>query len=1093
MTPIRKADLAFLGSGRVSEILVSEGDDVVAGQQLAVLDTRDLEQAVLQAQARLDSAQAQLTKAQAGARPEEIAAAEAGLAVATAAASAASGAVAIAEGEVTGAEADLQTAQGAITVAGSQLASARASYQAAQAVYNKLLARPTPLELQIAEKQLEAAKNTLYDKQLMTKIGQAYAGEAEQAEVEVEIAELNLERVRAGARKEDVAEAKALAAQASASVKVAEAQVTKAQAQAAQAQAGVGVAQGALAQAQAQADKSEAQARQAQAQLDLARAGSRAEQIAALQAQVKLAESSLAEARNAAEDAQLLAPFDGTVGAILVDEGDLVGPQLVALQFGDLSRLRVETQDLNEVDVNRVQVGQQATVIVDALEGKEVQATVAGVSPVATEERGDTVYRVILDLQSGTEAGLRWGMSTLVEIETGHSTSTAGEQTAAGVLGDAVVSAQAIIVPDKSADLSFKTLGRVKEILVAEGDLVTAGQDLVRLEARDLEQAVLRAEAGLAQVSANLALTKAGARPEEVASAEAVVTIAEASVRAAEGAVVAAEAQLAVAQAEVLAAQADTQMAAGQLAAMQGARSAAGARLDKAKNGATALDLAIAQKQVELAAAQMHIVELLKDIARTFLEGKIAALQNMVDIAALQLEDLTAGAGAEDLAAAQAAVTQASSDVETAEAQLSQAQARELVAQAGVRTAEAQLNQAEAQVDMAEAQVKQAQAELAILKAGSRQEDIAAAQAAVAEATSFLAAANSALGDATLKALFSGTVGAILADEGELAQPAAVVIMLGDLSRLRAETEDLSEVDVSRIKVGQRAAVTVDALGGQVLPGTVYRVAQVATERRGDVVYKVSVELDIPPGSGLRWGMSAFVEIDTATEPEVLSASQTELAKARLAGDATPGPVDATAKPTASPTPTLPPTQLPTGTLTPIPSATAASAQTETPTAAPTGAPTNTPDNVPTLSPSSTSTPRPARRPASTATPAPYLPPPGLISPPDGAILYRNDVVLLEWYRVQGMPADAFYAVTVSYLHAGSTWYDEVPWTREESWLLSDHAYLLDLSDDGVFHWSVQVMRKTGQDAQGRSIGIPLSPSSFASRLTWMRSTRGGQ
>ena len=107
-------------------------------------------------------------------------------------------------------------------------------------------------------------------------------------------------------------------------------------------------------------------------------------------------------------------------------------------------------------------------------------------------------------------------------------------------------------------------------------------------------------------------------------------------------------------------------------------------------------------------------------------------------------------------------------------------------------------------------------------------------------------------------------------------QPADPVITLGDLSLLRAETEDLSEVDIGRIQVGQRAAVTVDALDGQVLPGTVSRIAPVATEWRGDTVYKISLDLDATSSASLRWGMTAFVEIDTATQPEMPSGAGLE-------------------------------------------------------------------------------------------------------------------------------------------------------------------------------------------------------------------------
>ena len=104
-----------------------------------------------------------------------------------------------------------------------------------------------------------------------------------------------------------------------------------------------------------------------------------------------------------------------------------------------------------------------------------------------------------------------------------------------------------------------------------------------------------------------------------------------------------------------------------------------------------------------------------------------------------------------------------------------------------------------------------------------------------------------------------------------MVQPADPVIALGDLSLLRAETEVLSEVEIGRIQVGQRAAVTVDALAGQVLLGTVSRIAPVATERRGDTVYKISLDLDTAFSGTLRWGMTAFVEIDTASQPETSS------------------------------------------------------------------------------------------------------------------------------------------------------------------------------------------------------------------------------
>jgi len=865
ITPSKKVDLSFESSGRVQTILVSEGDYVVAGQQLAVLETSDLEQAMLQAQAHLESAQAQLAKAQAGARPEEIAEAEAGVAVAQAASTAASGALTIAESQLAEAEAKQRATQDGIAVARSQLASTQAGYQAALAAYNKLKAQPTAHDVQVAEKQVEIARNQVWNTQLMYEAEQANAGEAEVGDIQVKIAEINLAKVKAGARSEDIAEAKGVVDQTAANIKVAEARVAKAQALATQAQAGLLAAQSGLAQAKAHAAKAASQALEAQAQLDLARAGSREEDIAAAEAAVKQAEASLGDAKNDLEDALLKAPFDGTVGAILIHEGDLVAPQVVAVRLGDLSRLQVETKDLSEVDISRVEVGQRATIIVDALEGKELSATVASVSPMADKLRGEVVYKVILDLEAGSDVGLRWGMSTLTEIKAGPYRSSANDK-AQGVSGEDVVSAQAVIVPDRTADLSFKMPGAVHEVLVSEGERVTAGQPLIKQETRHLEQIVLEAEAGLGQAQANLAKAQAGARPQETAAAQAAVDVAEANARAAEAAAAVAEAKVAIAQAEVDVARTDASMAKAQIAVLQGALSAAQARLDKAITGPTAFDIEIAERQVEVAQAGLRVIELLRPAARRYGLGVLATYQSQVELALLQLQITKAGTAAEDLAAAHSAVAQAESDVQAARGQSSQAQAQELVAQAGLETARAQAAEADAEADVARAQVQVAQARLSTLQAGSRQEDVVAATAGVTAATAALATARNALEEATLRAPFEGVVGAVRVNVGELVQPAEVVITLGDLGLFLAETEDLSEVDISRIEVGQRAAVTVDALDGQVLPGTVYSVAPVATELRGDAVYKIGVALNDTANGSLRWGMSAFVEIDTATQ-----------------------------------------------------------------------------------------------------------------------------------------------------------------------------------------------------------------------------------
>jgi hypothetical protein len=86
------------------------------------------------------------------------------------------------------------------------------------------------------------------------------------------------------------------------------------------------------------------------------------------------------------------------------------------LALTDLLHLQVETTDLSERDVARVVLGQEALVYVEAL-GEEIEGRVVGIAPQATVIGGDVVYTVYVVLGE-QPSGLRWGMSTEVEIAT---------------------------------------------------------------------------------------------------------------------------------------------------------------------------------------------------------------------------------------------------------------------------------------------------------------------------------------------------------------------------------------------------------------------------------------------------------------------------------------------------------------------------------------------------------------------------------------------------------------------------------------------------------------------------------------------------
>jgi HlyD family secretion protein len=86
------------------------------------------------------------------------------------------------------------------------------------------------------------------------------------------------------------------------------------------------------------------------------------EDLAAAEARLANAEASLAAAQAVYDDLVLEAPFDGTISELYVNESEWISPGQPAMLIADLGHLRVETTDLNEIDVARIEVGDTATV-----------------------------------------------------------------------------------------------------------------------------------------------------------------------------------------------------------------------------------------------------------------------------------------------------------------------------------------------------------------------------------------------------------------------------------------------------------------------------------------------------------------------------------------------------------------------------------------------------------------------------------------------------------------------------------------------------------------------------------------------------------
>ena len=165
----------------------------------------------------------------------------------------------------------------------------------------------------------------------------------------------------------------------------------------------------------------------------------------------------------------------------------------------------------------------------------------------------------------------------------------------------------------------------------------------------------------------------------------------------------------------------------------------------------------------------------------------------------------------------------------------------------------------EATLESAKADVAQAQKEYDLLSSGSDAGEKAIAEAEYDAARANLAAARAALADVELTSPFDGTVAGLKVKGGESVTPGQIVVSIADFSGWIVKTTDLTELDVVDISEAQPVSITLDAIPDTTLDGEVQTIGQNFSEKQGDIVYEVTVELteSLPT---MRWGMTAEVK-----------------------------------------------------------------------------------------------------------------------------------------------------------------------------------------------------------------------------------------
>lgn len=134
------------------------------------------------------------------------------------------------------------------------------------------------------------------------------------------------------------------------------------------------------------------------------------------------------------------------------------------------------------------------------------------------------------------------------------------------------------------------------------------------------------------------------------------------------------------------------------------------------------------------------------------------------------------------------------------------------------------------------------------------------ADAQVVSAQAALEIAQAGLAQSVLIAPYNATVASVNVVSGEFVQQNQVVMTLATLNNLQLETTDLSERDITKVKIGSPVNIFIEA-SNENINGKVIVISPRANTVGGDVVFKVIIAFDKQP-KNLLWGMTAEVTIE---------------------------------------------------------------------------------------------------------------------------------------------------------------------------------------------------------------------------------------
>jgi RND family efflux transporter MFP subunit len=181
-----------------------------------------------------------------------------------------------------------------------------------------------------------------------------------------------------------------------------------------------------------------------------------------------------------------------------------------------------------------------------------------------------------------------------------------------------------------------------------------------------------------------------------------------------------------------------------------------------------------------------------------------------------------------------------------------------------------QLASGQAQVDSATKALQMAEAQYTKLIASARPEDVAVAEAQVQQAQASVALINNQLANNQILAPMDGVITEVNYKMGEQVSAGKVAFKMIAKDGYEVSIE-VAETDITKIKVGDPATITLDAYGDSVkLTGQVASIEPAATIIQGVIYY--TAKIDFTAGTvAVKPSMTATAQVATAARPTALA------------------------------------------------------------------------------------------------------------------------------------------------------------------------------------------------------------------------------